>query len=162
MVISSVAEKSPSKIEKLVYLAAYLPASGQSLLGLASTDSGSRLGGGNVVVSPDQTVADAKPDQLVNAFIQDGNVQEQNLLVSNYRPEPARPLLEAVTLTEANFGIIPKAYINTLLDHVVSPSLQARMISAAAVKEIYELNAGHSVSLTNPAELTSILIKIAK
>jgi pimeloyl-ACP methyl ester carboxylesterase len=32
MIISAVAEQNPSKIEKLVYLAAYLPSSGQSLL----------------------------------------------------------------------------------------------------------------------------------
>ena len=44
MIISAVAEQNPSKIEKLVYLAAYLPTSGQSLLALAGTDAGSALG----------------------------------------------------------------------------------------------------------------------
>lgn len=34
----------PGSIKKLVYLAAYLPANGQSLLDLAKTDSGCHIG----------------------------------------------------------------------------------------------------------------------
>ncbi len=44
MIISEVAEAAPSKIEKLVYVGAYLPVNGQSLLDLANTDAKALLG----------------------------------------------------------------------------------------------------------------------
>jgi pimeloyl-ACP methyl ester carboxylesterase len=43
-IISAVAEEVPSKIEKLVYVAGFVPLTGQSLLALASTDTASVLG----------------------------------------------------------------------------------------------------------------------
>jgi len=42
--ISAVGEARPEKIKSLVYLAAYLPADGQSLLSLANTDRDSKMG----------------------------------------------------------------------------------------------------------------------
>ena len=44
MVVTAVAESIPARITKLVYIGAFLPANGQSLLALASTDSTSQLG----------------------------------------------------------------------------------------------------------------------
>jgi pimeloyl-ACP methyl ester carboxylesterase len=44
MTISNVAESAPAKIKTLVYVAAYLPANGQSLLALSQTDHESKMG----------------------------------------------------------------------------------------------------------------------
>ncbi|HEY4197590.1 MAG TPA: alpha/beta fold hydrolase, partial [Mucilaginibacter sp.] len=132
MIISSVAEKIPAKIEKLVYLAAYLPTSGQSLFSLATSDPASQLGiTGNLIFQNGGLTVDVKQDQIVNIFIPDGSAQVQNLVLQNYRSEPGIPLQDTVTLTAANFGSVQKIYIKTLLDRVVSPSLQDRMIGAA-------------------------------
>src|SRR5262249_15275097 len=43
MVITSVAEQMPGKIEKLVYLAAFVPKDGDTLQALATRDTGSHL-----------------------------------------------------------------------------------------------------------------------
>jgi pimeloyl-ACP methyl ester carboxylesterase len=163
MIISSVAEQLPSKIEKLVYLAAYLPVSGQSLFGLANTDAGSQLGiDGNLIFSDDKLTVDVKHDQIVSIFIQDGSPQIQNLVLQNYRSEPTIPLTDTVTLTTANFGSVEKVYIKTLLDHVVSPSLQDRMISAGGVKTVYGLNTSHSAFLAKPDSVAILLTKIGQ
>lgn len=162
MIISAVAEQNPSKIEKLVYIAAYLPTSGQSLQDLALTDAGSSLGGtGILITNPDGTL-DVKQDQITNIFIQDGSAQIQSLVLQNYRPEPAIPFTNPVTLTAANFGSVEKVYIKTLQDHVVSPSLQNRMISAGGVKTIYQLNTSHSPFLSKPDSVALLLTKIGQ
>lgn len=44
MVLTHVAEKIPSQIEKLVYIGAFLPTNGQSLLELTNSDPDSKLG----------------------------------------------------------------------------------------------------------------------
>jgi len=43
IVISAVAEAVPDKIERLIYLAAFVPKSGQSLIELASVDTEGQL-----------------------------------------------------------------------------------------------------------------------
>jgi pimeloyl-ACP methyl ester carboxylesterase len=67
VVISAVAEKVPSKIEKLVYIGAYLPASGQSLLDLAQTDPDALLGK-SLVPSADQLTLDVVHDNITSIF----------------------------------------------------------------------------------------------
>lgn len=161
IIISSVAEQIPTKIEKLVYLAAYLPASGQSLNSLASTDTTSLLSK-NLIFNPDSGIVDVQQDQLVDIFIQDGTPELQNLVVQKYRTEPLYPLNTPVMLTAANFGSVSKVYIKTLRDHAVTPILQGQMISAAGVTAVYEVDAGHSPFLTQPDALTTLLITIAK
>lgn len=162
MVISAVAEQEPSKIEKLVYLAAYLPASGQSLYALASVDKDSQLGGADILTTNPDGTLDIQHDQIVNIFIQDGPVQVQDLVLQNYRSEPAIPFMTPVTLTNANFGAVEKVYIKTLQDHVVSPYLQNQMVAAAGVKTVYQLNTGHSPFLSKPDAVAVLLTKIGQ
>jgi len=162
MIISAVAEQNPSKIEKLVFVAAYLPASGQSLLDLANTDAGSSLGGEGVLIQNQDGTIDVKQDQITSIFIQDGSTQVQNLVLQNYRPEPVIPFTNPVTLTAANFGSVDKVYIKTLQDHVVSPALQNRMISAAGVKTTYQLNTSHSPFLSKPDSVAVLLTRIGQ
>ena len=167
MIISSVAEQIPTKIEKLVYLSAYLPASGQSLFSLAGTDAGSALGGnvnGVPILNKDTVngILDVLHSQIVNVFIQDGSTQAQNLVLQNYRVEPLVPFLTPVTLTAANFGSVEKVYIKTLQDHVVSPALQNQMIATAGVKTVYQLNTSHSSFLVKPDSLAILLTKIGQ
>ncbi|MEO7978852.1 alpha/beta fold hydrolase [Flavobacterium sp.] len=159
MIISSVAEAIPEKIEKLIYVAAYLPVSGQTLDQLANMDPDSQLG--VPTIDPVAFTIDVQQDQIVNLFIQDGTPAIQSLVVNNYRTEPLIPFINPVTLTEQNFGSVKKAYIKTLQDHVVSPYLQNKMISTTEVESVYEINTGHSPFLSQPNELSSILTKIA-
>ena len=165
MIISAVAEQNPTKIEKLVYLAAYLPTSGQSLFGLAMTDPGSQLGiKGNLIMNNGGLTVDVKQDQIVNIFIPDGSAQVQSLVLKNYRSEPGIPLQDLVTLTAANFGSVQKVYIKTLQDRVVSPGLQDRMIGTAigGVKTVYQLNTSHSAFLAKPDSVAILLTKIGQ
>ncbi|MTH15404.1 alpha/beta fold hydrolase [Flavobacterium sp. LC2016-01] len=162
MIISSVAEEVPSKIEKLVYVAAYLPVTGQTLDNLAHMDPDSQLGiTGNLIFNYDKGIVDVKQDQIVNLFIQDGTPEIQNLVLKNYRTEPLIPFINPVVLTDKNFGSVKKVYIKTLQDHVVSPYLQNKMISASKVESVYEINTGHSPFLSKTDDLSSILTKIA-
>lgn len=162
MIISSVAEAVPEKIEKLIYVAAYLPVSGQTLDELAHMDPDSQLGGEGVLIFDNENhTVDVKQDQIVNLFIPDGTPEVQSLVLQNYREEPLIPFINPVTLTAENFGSVKKVYIKTLQDHVISPYLQDKMITTGEVKSVYQINTGHSPFLSQPDELTSLLTKIA-
>lgn len=162
MIISSVAEAVPEKIEKLVYVAAYLPVSGQTLDSLAHTDPDSQLGiAGNLIFNYAGGTVDVRQDQIVNLFIQDGTPAIQDLVLKNYRTEPLVPFINPVTLTEKNFGSVQKVFIKTLQDHVVSPFLQNKMITTSGLKTVYEINTGHSPFLSKPDSLTALLVQIS-
>ncbi|WP_240625591.1 alpha/beta fold hydrolase [Spirosoma pollinicola] len=114
MVVSVTAEKVPIRIEKVIYIGAYLPANGQSLLDLANTDADALLGPA-LIPSADKTLLDIKPENLSPIFIQDGSDAAKKLVVDNYRAEPAIPFTNPAVLSPANFGSVPKYYIHTLL-----------------------------------------------
>lgn len=162
IVISAVAEKIPDRIDKLIYLAAFLPANGQSLLDLATTDKDSYLGNA-LVPSEDKLIIGVKKDAIVSAFCQDAPEGVKNVVVSTFRAEPAIPLTNKVTLTMENFGRVPKYYVHTLQDHAVSPDLQKRMVAVAPnVKKEYSLDSSHTPFLSMPDQLVDLLLKIGE
>jgi pimeloyl-ACP methyl ester carboxylesterase len=161
VIISAVAEKAPSKIEKLVYIGAFLPSSGQSLLDLAQMDAESQLGQ-SLLPSADQLTLDVVHDRITDIFIQDGSDEVKSLVLKNYRVEPAIPFTNKLTLTGANYGSVKKVYIKTLQDHVISPGLQNRMITASGISSVYQLNTGHSPFLSKPDSISILLTKIGQ
>lgn len=161
MVITSVAEKIPSRISKLVYIGAFLPASGQALADLAMSDPDSKLGP-SLVPSADQLTLDVKKEDLVSLFINDGSPAVKERVLGNYRAEPAIPFSNKVTLTAENFGAVEKVYIKTLQDRVISPGLQDRMIAGTGIKTIYQLNTSHSPFLSQPHAVSDLLLKIGQ
>lgn len=158
MVITHVAEKIPFRIRKLVYLGAFLPFSGQALTDLAFSDPDSKLGP-SLVPSADQLTLDVAHSHLADLFIHDGSPAEKERVLANYRPEPAIPFANKVTLTSKGFGSVEKVYVKTLNDRVISPSLQDRMIAAAGITPVFELPTSHSPFLAQPHAVTEILLE---
>jgi pimeloyl-ACP methyl ester carboxylesterase len=159
VVVTAVAEKIPSKIEKLVYIGAFLPANGQSLMDLALTDAQSILGP-NLIPSKDQLTLDVNHDKIIDIFCQDANADIQKEVLAKFRVEPAIPFGNKVSLTDANFGSVMKYYIHTAQDHAVGIDLQNRMVTAAHITKTYSLDTGHSPFLTKPDQVTAVLLAI--
>jgi Predicted hydrolases or acyltransferases (alpha/beta hydrolase superfamily) len=159
MVVTAVAEQIPTKINKLVYIGAFVPASGQSLGELANTDPDSKLGP-QLTQSADKLTLDVNLDSLTYLFINDGTPAAKQQVLDNYRAEPAIPFGDTVTLTKAGFGSVQKVYIKTLRDIVISPGFQDRMIAGADIKTVYSVNTSHSPFLAKPQEVSGLLLKI--
>lgn len=160
MVISEVAEKVPSKIEKMIYIAAYLPKSGQSLTDLAYTDTTSLLAQNLIMINGGLSL-DVPHDKIPDIFIQDGTDAIKTLVLNNYTVEPGIPFGNPAILTSANWGSVDKYYIHTILDHAVTLKLQNRMVAAAGLTKIYNINSSHSPFLAKPDSLTILLQAIA-
>jgi pimeloyl-ACP methyl ester carboxylesterase len=161
VVITAVAEKIPSRIEKLVYIGAFLPANGQSLMDLAMTDAQSILGP-NLIPSKDQLTLDVNHEKIIDIFCQDASADIQKEVLEKFRVEPAIPFGNKIALTDANFGSVTKYYIYTAQDHAVGPDLQKRMVAAAKITKTYSIDTGHSPFLTQPDQVTTLLLTIMK
>lgn len=160
IVVSAVAESVPDKIQKLVYVAAFVPANGQSLLDLAAQDKTSLLGP-SIVPSEDGLTLGIVSDQIVPIFCQDAPAIEKNDMLDHYRPEPAIPFADKATLTTANFGKVEKVYIHTSLDHAIGIENQTKMADSAHITHTYTLESGHSPFLSQPDDLSKLFLLIA-
>jgi pimeloyl-ACP methyl ester carboxylesterase len=98
----------------------------------------------------------------ITVISHDGTQAAKDKVLANYCAEPAIPFGNTVTLTSENFGAVPKVYIKTLQDIVISPVLQDRMIAAAGVKLTYSLNTSHSPFLSQPNAVSDLLLEIAQ
>ncbi|WP_277183862.1 alpha/beta fold hydrolase [Caballeronia sp. BR00000012568055] len=146
--ISAVAEAEPGKIRTLVYLAAYLPQDGQSLLGVATNDKGSKAGPA-VQIDKDNGISTIAPDARAGLFANDAPPEVRAMVASAIVPEPLAPLATPVHLT-AKFARVDKVYIHTARDQVVSPELQAAMVAAMPVRKQQTLDTGHTPFVTDP------------
>ncbi|WMT73527.1 alpha/beta fold hydrolase [Bradyrhizobium sp. Ash2021] len=160
MTISAVAETAPSKIKTLVYLAAYLPKDGQSLLDLGNSDKDSKIGP-FLKIMKDQGIAvidrSGRADLFCNLCSPQLRAAIPNLIVD----EPLAPLVTPVHLTADRFGKVDKVYVHTARDVVVSPSLQASMVTATPVRLELTLDTGHTAFLTDPDGLVAAIEKAA-
>jgi pimeloyl-ACP methyl ester carboxylesterase len=157
--ISNVAEAAPDKIQALVYLSAYLPQDGQSLMTLAMMDRDSYLAKpGNLVLTADYSVASIKDDQKAAIFGNDASGAEQEAIVASLIPEPGAPQGMPVKLTAENFGRVPKFYIETLRDNCVSPYLQEMMMSHVELRKVTQIDAGHASYITQPHAVAAAIL----
>ncbi|AQG79103.1 alpha/beta fold hydrolase [Spirosoma montaniterrae] len=157
MVISAVAEQLPDRLAKLVYLSAYLPQNGDDLQTLAGSDAESLIGP-NLQFAPDYSSASLPEEVAVQVFAGDCSDEIKALVKAKARPEPLAAFQTKVELTDANFGRVPKFYIETLADQGVGNTLQRRMVAAnSQVRQVYSMNCGHSAYFALPTELAAIL-----
>ena len=158
VVVSAVAEKIPMKIEKLVYLSAYIPMSGQSLQELAGMDGESQIGP-NLKFTQDYSGAYLTGEVTVKVFAGDCSDAIKKLVVekSEGRLEPLAAFQAKPILTD-NFKDVEKYYIITLQDIGVGTTLQKKMIAAnGTIKKIFTIDCGHSAYFAKPTELAGIL-----
>lgn len=160
-IISATADSVPTRIERLVYLAGFVPANGQSVIDLNSMDPNSQLTPA-LMPSADFSTASVADDKLLPIFCQDGNATINQLLIANNRPEPAAPLYSKIVLKNSATANIPKYYIHTTQDRAITITLQNQMVATAGIKNTYTLNSSHSPHLSMPDQVTAILLQIIK
>ena len=161
VVVSGVAEKVPAQIEKLVYIGAFVPANGQSIAYLSSLDKQSHLGS-SILPSDGGLSINIKRDSIVSIFCQDAAAGTQQLVLDKFKVEPAIPFGDTVHLSDANWGKADKYYIHTTLDHAIGIDLQNQMATAAHITKRYSLPTGHCPFLSKPADVTNLLLQIAR
>jgi pimeloyl-ACP methyl ester carboxylesterase len=158
-IITAVADSLPNRIDRLVYLAGFVPQNSQSILDLTTMDPKS-LFGPALTFSADGTTASIPNDKIVSVFAQDANESIKKLLMDNNRPEPIAPQAEKLILKSPSFASVPKYYIETLQDQAITIDLQKKMINAAKISNIYTVESGHCPMLTQPKKVSDILLQI--
>jgi putative intracellular protease/amidase len=155
-VISQVAENIPARIEKLIYVSAYLPKNGESVIDLSKKDNTSKTGPA-LEFNQDYSLATIKKEVVHDNICGDCPDYMKDILVKYHRAEPVKALNDKAVLT-AKFASVPKYYIATTKDEVVPYTLQQLMVKDnGAVKKVYELPTSHLPFVAMPDKFLEIL-----
>ena len=156
LVISSAAERSPHRFRALIYLAAFLPQNGDSLMSLIPADESAdflkihRLRG-------EFTIHD---EALVPGFYEDCSAEDIALAKRHLRPQAMPPFREAVSLSEERFGRLKRYYIACKEDKAIRYSNQIRMVERVGCEKRYDLPSAHSPFFSHPKLLAECLKEI--
>ncbi|MBO3697739.1 alpha/beta fold hydrolase [Roseivirga sp. E12] len=160
-VLSQVAEEIPEKIEKLVFVASAIPYDGKTAVEVFEEDNESEFLE-NLIFSEDKTTATMTRETILNiVFTGATEAQIDAVLPKLVAQEPTAPFFESVITTEKNFGRVPKAYVETTLDRIISLEHQRYVQKKAGIKETVTLEHGHVPLETAPSELANALNTIA-
>jgi len=153
--ISAAAERWPDRIAALVYLAAYLPVTGENLKELYSSDRQSMLRDA-IRVHPLRGSVSIKPEKAVEVFYAACPPDVAGAAKNRLVEQPIRPALHRVQLT-GRFAGARKVYVHTLRDRAISYRHQEMMCRRASLLATVTLDTDHSPFFSAPQKLTDIV-----
>jgi pimeloyl-ACP methyl ester carboxylesterase len=162
VVIAQAAARCPDRIAALVYVTAFVPRDGQSLVDLARLPEGA---GEEVPVAVD--VEDGAPvvvmsDEVARWAVYGECTDEQAAwAVARRRSQAIAPFTEPVALDDAALRRMPRAYVTCSEDRRIPLALQRRMIADNGIENVIELRADHSPFLSATGELVAALDGLA-
>lgn len=160
IMISQVAEYRPEKIEKLIYLAAYLVPNGKTQRAYSLQDTHGVLKP-YVTMHEELNAHTLQPEiykEGLYADCDDDITELAKILLSH---EPVESGITPLQLTEKNYGSIPKFYIECTEDKAVTPFIQRKMYTETPCEKVYSMATSHSPFFSRPKELTDIFCEIA-
>lgn len=141
----------PEKVEKLVYLDAFLLKDGESIFSQveqmnadskASSDAIiEHLASEYLIFSDDQKTCLVNPLMMQQVFCHDCSAEDIALSKSNLRWQPVAALATPINVSEARYGIIPKIYIRC----TESKDLDRRsIVQNMPCQIVFEISSSHS------------------
>ncbi len=157
-VIAQVAEDISEKIDRLIFVAAILPASGETPLGLMQSDDRGQLLP-NVIFSADQSYGTVTEETVRTVLLNDIKDEAHlDRLVPHFLfKQSTEPFMAAAKLTDDNFGSVRKFYIRAGVDKVLTPALQDRMLESWKVDKVFTLESGHFPLNSIPVDLVKVI-----
>ncbi len=160
IVVSQAAEYRPHKVEKLIYLAAYLIPNGKTQAEYSAQDT-------DGVLKPHvNRFPETKSHTLQPIIYKEGlyhdcddDITEMAKCILNH--ESAATGITPLQLTETNYGSVPRYYIECTKDRAVTPFIQQKMYTETPCVKVYQMSTSHSPFFSKPKELCNILTEIA-
>lgn len=160
MVISQVAERYPQSIAHLVFVSAFVPQNGDTLLEMAMRDGASlptsvmqfrdELGHIELDIAP-----------AADFFYSHTGADERAYAFERLCHQPMQPFVDPVMLSAPRFGGVPKSYILCENDKVICPDWQLKMADSGQMPVASRLPSDHSPFFCAPDLLCAELIKLA-
>jgi pimeloyl-ACP methyl ester carboxylesterase len=159
VVISRAAELLPERVRRLVYLSAYLLPAGKTLAEIARTDTDS-LVPPNMVPAAGGVTCNLRSSVIRDALFGLCADEDHEYALTRMRPEPLRPLVTPLHVTDQRFGRVPRTYIECSQDRTITLAAQRRMQAVLPCDPVLTLASDHSPFLSEAPALARMLISI--
>jgi pimeloyl-ACP methyl ester carboxylesterase len=165
MVITQAAARCPEHVARLVYVAAFLPSNGESLIDLTQLPeaAGDAVQAG-LVVEGDPPIATMPPEAAREGLMQCCDEDQAAWAQSVRGRQPVAPFTRPASLGGSGrerFAELPRAYVMCLEDRAIKPALQRLMLERAGCDPVVEIDTDHSVWASRPDELAAALARFA-
>ncbi|MFW8633698.1 alpha/beta fold hydrolase [Cribrihabitans pelagius] len=158
--VSAAAELDPGAMRGLIYLCAYVPKDGTSLIGMRKAGPQQTLGGATEK-NPAATAYSFRPETAPELFYHDCPPETAAYALEHICPQPIRPQDTPITLG-TSFASVPKAYIRCVQDRVIPPGYQAQMAAGLPPHMVHDFRASHSPFFADPEGLAALITQIVK
>ena len=165
MVVTQAAARLPEQITALIYMTAFIPNDGESLLDLTHyPEAAGDMIQANLVVAgepPVATLADAAAREAIYHCCTD---EQAAWAVARRGPQPAAPMGEPFRLEPAKaaaFNALPRRYVATLQDRCLRLPMQRLLLERAGCEPVIELDTDHAPQLSRTDELVAALDELA-
>ncbi len=160
IMISQAAESLSHKIEKLIYLAAYLIPNGKTQREYSMLDTQGVLKPYVNFFEETQSTT-LRPEIYKEGLYHDCDESITELAKLLLSHEPFVSGITPLQLTENKFGRVPRYYIECTEDRAVTPFIQQKMYTEMPCKKVYRMATSHSPFFSSPKELTMFFLEIA-
>lgn len=160
MQVTQAAELAPERIQRLVYLTAFLPGDGQSLPDLAAGDP-DELVQKNLIVDESAGTSTVAASALRDAFYGECSDDDVAFATSRLVPESLAAMGAPVSITEERAGSVPRVYVECLRDRAITIAKQREMHSRRPCETVLQIDTDHSPFLSRPRELADHLLSLA-
>lgn len=161
--ITQAAGRCPGRIALLIYVAAFLPHEGQSLLDLTHLPEGAGdQVQAHLVVEGDPPVGSLPRESAPEVLFASCSEEHAGWGAERLRPQAIAPFATAVTSADPAGRDLPRAYVMCLRDRAIPPALQRRMAAEHDCVEVVEIDTDHSPWLSATEELVSALDRLAR
>src|SRR5215813_7562590 len=156
------AARCPERVAALVYVAAFVPKDGQSLLDLTKLPEGADdQVQANIVIEGEPPVAIMPAKASRQALYGSCTEAIAAWAIAKQRPQPVAPFVTPVSIPAGALDGIPRYYVACLRDRAIPLVLQRRMIREADCADVVELDTDHSPQLSKTEELAEALERFA-
>lgn len=159
MAISEAAERRPEKVGVLVYVGAFLLPDGVSALQMSQKNAEALLTQ-NIQADEERGVLTIAPTAAREALFGECSEEDAARAIARLGDEPIAPAGTPVSLTEANYGRVPRVYVTCLRDRAIVPALQGEMYTQTPCRDVVSMQTDHSPFLSRPEELARHLLSL--
>lgn len=162
VIITQAAAECPTSVAALVYVAAFAPQDGQSLLDLTQLPEGAGdQVQGNVVIAGDPPLATMPTAAARDALYASCPGDVAAWAIARHRPQAVATFATPVSIRRGALDDIPRYYVLCLRDLAIPPALQHRMTQEIPCADIVELDTDHTPHLSMPDQLTEALARFS-
>ncbi|GAA6191512.1 alpha/beta fold hydrolase [Phaeobacter sp. NW0010-22] len=158
--ISAAAEAAPSTVRALIYLCAYVPISGLSMVEMRKRAPRQPLVHA-IERSDDELSYTVDDDQIEPLFYHDCTSETIAYAKAHLRPQAVRPQATPLVVTD-RFANVPKHYIRCSDDRTIPPEYQQTMTADWPQDHVHVMDSSHSPFFAHPQTLTELLCDIER